>query len=565
MNVDALLFLQFSDIAHVCADPEPYRGLKQIFVDPGLLEEAASRGLDPADFEYRPLAVGRHFQAGVASEAMSRALALDRDLGRERSRLFGDGVFQGWDHVPLRFFFLRALIAKAIGELCDRQFAEPRVGLFRPSKPQQFYFDSYVSSDLFMGGSSRWRVLDSYDAVANWVPDAYAACLDFEWIGARAGGGSSAIVHIPTVYANLQHYAAEIRRHFPRLLELPSAFWDIPLGRDRCPLVRLGGSAVAGATQESVIYRERARAIIDRHLEDLITHPWARQGQVDMMADQCLVQAVNYLGLLKALAGTTPHFVLTEHDTGTIGPLFSVAERLGSRITVLPHSSYPTQPLPHSIRVRAIERDGFATPVRALWGERVETRAVRFAPRAQARPRQRVQTICLLLNTLSSRGISHIDLMGLTRFFRDLSQCCVQNGVRLVVRAKPAAACVRILSGALGVASEALQAVMKVPLPELAEASDLCLCFGEMTSGAIDFFEAGCHVMHVSEEVRPTDLLNASALASMQSLESVHGADALHRIERMLHDVAHFEGLAQRQRREFDARLTAAGEGLFDD
>ena len=45
------------------------------------------------------------------------------------------------------------------------------------------------------------------------------------------------------------------------------------------------------------------------------------------------------------------------------GPLFSVAERLGSSITVVPHSSYPTQPLPHAVNVTAIERDGFAQSV----------------------------------------------------------------------------------------------------------------------------------------------------------------------------------------------------------
>ena len=564
MRLDALLFLQHSDIAHFCANPAPYAGLKQIFIDPGLVEEAVKRGMDPALFDYRPLSVGRHFQARVASEAMTRALALDQELTRERARLFGPGVFQGWDHVGFRFFFLRALVAQALGELCDQQLPEPRIGLFRPRKPQQFYFDAFVSCDLFTGSSSRWQVVDDYDEVANWVLDAQSACFDFEWIGQRAAG-LQAVVHIPTVYANLTQYVQGMAGRFQRLIELPSPFWDIPLGRERCPLVPLRDAAAAFVGPQCIAYRELARAVIERHLAGLLRPPHALKMQVDMMAYQCLLQAVNFHGLSSALKGTAAHFVLTEHDTGAVGPLFSVAERLGSEITVLPHSSYPTQPLPHSIRVRAIERDGFATAVRALWGERVTTRAVRFSPRREPVQRQRVRTVCLLLNTLSSRGISHIDFVGMANFHKALTQRCAQRDVRLLVRAKPNASCLPILCGALGVPAESLQQAMSAPLSEVAEASDLCLCHGEMTSAAIDFLEAGSHVLHVSQEIRPTDLLNASPLAAMRTLESLPAAQALACIERLLDDTPWFEAQARRQRDEFAARLTATSDQVFAD
>lgn len=197
-------------------------------------------------------------------------------------------------------------------------------------------------------------------------------------------------------------------------------------------------------------YRERARQVIEAQLRDLLPHSYVLQSQVDLMADRCFMQAVNYQGLSVALKESQPHFVLTEHDTGSIGPLFTVAAQLGSPITVLPHSSYPTELLPHSTRVVAIERDGFAAPVRTVWGELVATRPVRFAPRKQMLGRPHVATVCLLLNTMFSQGISHVDLVGLAGFHKALSELCAARGVLAGPVSKPNAAGVMIASGALG-------------------------------------------------------------------------------------------------------------------
>lgn len=565
MKLDALLFLQQSDITAFSRNPAPYAGLKQIFLDPGLVEEAARQGLDPAGFEYRPIPVGRHFQARAATEAMHRAMAVDHALAAERSRLFGPGLFAGWDHVPLRFFFLRALVARYLGQACEGHFAETAVGLLRPRQPQQFYFDSYVSTDAFMAGRERWRVVGHYDDVAHFVPGATTACFDLPWLAEQAAAGQvQALVHLPTVYAHLQHYLGEIARRHPRVTELPSPFWDIPLTRERRPLLPLAQLPAAWADERTAAYRERAAAVLDAALTDLLPQPEARRTQVALMAAHSQLQAVNYLGLCKALAGTQPHFIVTEHDTGAVGPLFSVAERLGSEITVLPHSSYPTQPLPHSVRVTAIERDGFASPVRSVWGERVRTRPIRLSPRRPMPDRSTVRTVCLLLNTMSSRGISHIDFIGMAQFHKALAALCQQHGARLLVRLKPGAACLPVVCGALGVEPEALQAVMAQPIGQLAEGTDLCISHGELTSGAIDFFEAGSYVLHVSEELRPNDLLNSSNLSTLHSLLSLHGPQALEQVGRLLAEPAHYGAQLARQRQEFSARLTATDGHLFE-
>jgi hypothetical protein len=566
VKLDALLVLQQSDIAAYCRHPSNYGGLKKIFIDPGLAEEAMRQGLDPAGFDYRPIAVGRHFQARVATEAMNRAMAIDHTLASERSRLFGPGVFAGWDHVPLRFFFLRALVARHLGEACDGLFPETAVGLLRPRKPQQFYFDSYVSTDAFTAGRERWRIVGHYDEVAHFVPGASSACFDLPWMAEQAGAGKvHALLHLPTVYAHLQHYMAQILKRYPLVTELPSPFWDIPLTRDRRQLLALSELPPEWKDERCAVYRQRAAAVLGAALTDLLPQPEPRQLQVDLIADQCYLQAVNYLGLVKALKGTQPHLIVAEHDTGAVGPLFSAAERLGSSITVVPHSSYPTQPLPHAVNVTAIERDGFASPVRSVWGARVRTRPIRLAPHRPMPMRGEARTVCLLLNTLASRGISYIDLAALAEFHTGLERLCHQRGATLLVRLKPGSACLPVAAGALGVAPQVLQSIMELPLGQLAEATDVCISYGELTSAVIDFFESGSYVMHVSEEVRSIDLLNSSNLSTLRTLHSLPGQEALEHLDEQLTDATHYVAQLANQRNEFSARLTATDGTLFED
>lgn len=561
MSVDALLLLQRSDVAAVRAHADAWSGVPLVCIDPGLLDDALAAGLDPERLDYRPLDVGPRFQSRLATEAMTRALRADQALARERERLWGDGAFDGWDHVPLRFLFLRAAIARRLGELCARAFPERRVGLLRPTVPAQFYFDSFVATDAFVQASDRFVVVDAYDEVEHRVADASARCWDLDWIARHARDGAPAIVHVPTVWSHVRHYGAELARAFGRVIELPSPLWDVPLWDGRCPMRPL---AEADVPPQAQAYRERARATLAAHLADLGPGPGAVALQADALADQCRLQAVHYLGLRRALQGTRPHLVTTEHDTGAVGPLFSVAHAIGAGITVLPHSSYPTQPLPHPFRVVAVERDGFASTVRTVAGEPVRTRAFRLAPRPAPAPRPRVRSVCLLVNTMASRGISHIDFAGLVAFHRALADACARHDAGLQVRLKPGASCAAVVAPALGATAASLQQALDAPIERLAAQVDLCVAYGELTSAAIEFMEAGAAVMHVSRERRPTDLVNASALSTMATLPTLDHEDAIARLEALLGDPDAWRRALDAQRAEYAARLSARSERVFD-
>lgn len=565
MKIDALLFLQRSDIAHHVRAGHDFGDTPLIFIDPGLAEEALAQGLDADRFSYRPLAVGAHFHARVATEAATRAAALDQALTAQRERLFGQGVFQGWDQGPMRLFFIRALVARYLGELCERSFAERRIGLYRPDKPQLFYFDSFLAADLFAAASPRWRIVDHYEQTLNWVDDHAAWCWDLGEVAARAAAGQAhAVTHIATCYHHHDHYQAEIARAFPSNIDLPSAHWDIPVrrrGAMKVPLAQLPGDAVSAA---ALLYREAARQIFTEQLGALVPNRQALQIQADALAERSLVQAIHFEGLRDALRGTRPHFVITDHDTGHNGPLFSVAERLGAPITVLPHSSYATGAIPHSLNVRVIERDGFATPTRTVWGEKLRTVGARLGPAPNPRPRERAATVCLLVNTLASQGLSYIDFAGLARFHRALAQQCAARGAELIVRLKPNNAGLRLASSVLSLPVEALQAVLDAKIEQIAQRTDLCVSYGEPTTAGIEFLATGAHLLHASDQLWPADYPTSPAFIGDGTVPSLRLDEALAETGALLSDPALFRERADAQRARFVPRLTARDGRIFD-
>ena len=158
--VDAVLVLHKSDLARLAEKPALAQGQRLLFVDPGLLDEAAVRGFRNTDF--RRLAPDPDFQARAATEAMTLATLVDLRLTDLRKALWPEAGPQpslhGWD-VGLFFLALqRAAVARQIGERIKADFPEQRIGVLRTTVPQQMYFDSFISTDLVAQDPARFAV-----------------------------------------------------------------------------------------------------------------------------------------------------------------------------------------------------------------------------------------------------------------------------------------------------------------------------------------------------------------------------------------------------------------------
>ncbi|HYF59735.1 MAG TPA: hypothetical protein VEA81_12345 [Burkholderiaceae bacterium] len=564
MTVDAILFLQPSDLLHFAATRERWPRVPRLFVDPGLVERAASMQLDVQPFEFRPPEVGPHFQARAATEAATRAAALDVALTAHREALFGPGLLCGWDQGLMRQFFVRVLVAAHLGRACERDFPEARIGLFRPRNAQQFYFDGRPTTEAFAGGSERWVVLDEYDAGEHHRPDAWTDVLDPDALRAAvARDRPRAVVHVPTTYRHVHEYREQILQAFDRPLDVPSPFWDIPIHRPE-PLSRPLGTGPRAAWHDAcVAYRERARATLVEHLRPVIPDEGTLRRQAELFARRCEVQAHDFHALGEALEGHAPRFVVTDHDTGSNGPLFSVAARLDAPVTVLPHSSYATGAIPHARRVEVVERDGFATPVRSVWGEAVACRGVALGPRVERRPRTGLRTVCMLVNGMVSNGLFHIDFVGTVAFHESLQRLCALHGLRLVLRLKPTAPGLRLFAAATGTSAERLEALMRPPLEAVAAESDVCVSFGQPTTGTISFLAAGCYLMHASRMPWPIDPAFSPAYFADGTVPCMTPDDALAHLLDLVESPEAFGRRAARQHEAFGRRLSGGGR-IFD-
>lgn len=582
MTVDAVLVLQRSDVVRIAAAPARYAGAHLLFVDPGLLDDAAQRGLtQSSSYEYRRLDLGPDMQARAASEAIARATLVDLQLSAERERLWGEGgqVLTGWD-VGLFFLALqRAAVARALARAIGASFKESSIGLLRPSNPQQMYFDSFVSADLVGQDPQRFSIVDRYHDARWQRPDAYDEVLDAHTMGALLARGLITLVsHVPTCFYDRAWLAEEVARAHAYTLDLPSPFWDVPLHRG-VPLLVPRSSLAAEA--EVADYGARTVRVLEPLLGDLLPQQRAREEQITAWAARARWQALNFLQLRLAFAriapsapgggaAGAPDFLIADQDTGLNGPLFSIADKVGGAITVVPHSGHASMLLPHGRRVTVVERAGYGCAPRTLLGQAVPTRAVRYNPPARRKPAahpahpERLQRVCLLLNSLSTEGLSHVDAHALAEFYKPLAALCEAGGVRLTLRAKPGAAALAVLAGALDLAPAALVGALQQPLEALAQASELCLAWGEPTTGIAPFLDSGCLVLQVMRERWPVDYLVCMPLVRDGVVPTLSPVQALATVRRYIEDRAALAHESTRQSTAFDARAAGAHSHLFE-
>jgi hypothetical protein len=570
MAVDAVLVLQRSDVAAIEQQRERFAGVPLLCIDPGIADAVLQAGLP--DYQLRRLDVPRSLCARAYTQAMTKAAAIDLALTHERELLFGsDLALHGWDQMLLYLTLQRAYTQQALGRLVERSFPEARLGLLRPDNPALFHWDAMLYPEIVGADQARWSIVARYAQARQWNPVVLDAVFDSQGLAARLGAaaatseaGAIALTHLATCFYDGARFAAAIEAAFAQVIDLPGAYCDVPVARTGAPLLR---ALQAGDLDLPCLrYEERAAAVFEDGLRDLIPNRVALLQQARCFARRGLLQAVAFTGLRKALAarpaGRELQLVLADHDTGFQGPLFSAAAEAGASITVLPHSAYPTSVLPHAERVTAVELDGVGVPVRSVLGTPVGTRAVRFRPAVQAAARPAAKRVCLLLNTMLAEGLSQVELFALMPLQQALAALCERHGATLEVRAKPGAPALGVLAGALRLPPAALAASMGRPLADAAQDADLCIAFGEPTSATSAFLDAGSLVLHTSELDWPADYVLTTPLVG-SLIQSLRSSETLAAVERLLSDPAHYRTRLLAQATRHAARRAGAHSDLF--
>lgn len=568
-QIDALLVLQRSDVNHLATQRERWAGVPLLFIDPGTLDAAIQAGF--GDYALRRLQLDRDLPARVYSEALTRASLLDQALSRERRALWASGPgddtpFTGWDQMLLYMSLQRGFMARALGECVAAQFPEARLGLLRPDNAQLMNFDGLLSAEMAAVDPQRFAFVGRYEGVRFYDRQMTQLAWHTESLRSLATeqGGVDAVVHIPTCFYDARTFAEQIRQAHPRLLDLPGTYCDIAIAPQRPRFMRVADMPPHAFDGSPLRYRERALAIYREHLAGWMPSRAALEQQAQLWAERSHQQALNHLGLVRALEGQAPRFIVADHDTGQNGAIYSAAARLGAPITVLPHSGYATSMLPHARRVQAVEAAGFGAAVRSVLGQPIPVRPVRYRATPEAQPRDAARRVCLLLNTMLSEGISHVDFFPLVQFYKRLAALCEAHGAELQVRLKPSTPALNVVAAAFGRPAAWFQQCFGRPIDQAAIEADLTIAYGEPTSGIASFLEAGSLVLHVSEQDWPADTLITPPYMRDGLLPSLHGEPALAEVAALLADAPAYRARQQRQAAAVAARSEGAFATLFD-
>jgi hypothetical protein len=240
-----------------------------------------------------------------------------------------------------------------------------------------------------------------------------------------------------------------------------------------------------------------------------------------------------------------------------------VADKGGLEITVAPHSGHPSMVVPHGRKVTVVERAGYGTVARTVLGQAVPVRAVRMQPGPARKPRAGARRLCLMLNAMQTEGLSQVDAPALAAFHRHLAALCRELGLDLVLRPKPSSPAVRVLSSFLGEPPEAINRHVGTPLNELAESADLCIVFGEPTTGVAPFLDSGCPVLQVCPQRWPTDYLVCTPLIEQGVIPMLEPDPAIALIAELARDPERYLRFAARQSADVDHRARDAHDHLF--
>ncbi|KQW99915.1 hypothetical protein ASC94_30730 [Massilia sp. Root418] len=437
-------------------------------------------------------------------EADRMARAFDAQLSELRTRHLGFALPSlGWDYLNIYFIALTLLRwSRFAPQLAAALPQRPSLAYFTVDNSQDFYFDSALQRH-YLGAALRQRTsgeLRAFPVPPNRPFVAEAAQFEFDLRGDE-DSACEALVHLPTVYYDYEHHRQRLGGfHAGRLVDLSSAYFDIPIAPDRVAL-KLGAPARAASLAQQH-YLDGVRAAAGALYQCLCPGlpPAIAAAQVERQVAKSLSQLRAFDQLCTAPKFANIRYVyLSDHDAGLSGPVATWASLRGLATEIHPHSSVAVTPFPVIPGARkhgyVREPDSFADlgNERSVWAHRLLTSA---SPEQAAQAARRTPQVLLLLNALTDPGgVPTCSFPAIARFMAEAIALCARYGVRCKVRSKASWDFSIVLASQLraqGTPEAALAELFATgPLEPWAESTTICIALDQPTTALIKFLNAG--------------------------------------------------------------------------
>ena len=464
-------------------------------LDPVLHTHAVFNGFPQAQLAPLPFC---DISTGVVPRAWAATRTLCAALDEVLAGLVPEAAGAAWCGHWLQHLHMATLGYRHMARLAAAPWAGDRLHVLLPDLPYAFGHHSFapglVLSDALRAAGVAVQLYAS--DLPPWHPPMLPDVL-------ASDAAVDLLCHLPTCFYDAAGFSAEILASGRRTLVLPSQTYDVPTdGLPRCGLV--APAALALHLPADLLARiddtlQRAAAVLVQHLVPLLPGAGCLHKQVQALLAGLRHNALVFFTLVQRFARQPPAVLLmSNHDAGLHGALYSFARRCQVRTLQVPHSKIFNVPLKsrgHDVLCLTHALQG--GDVLDLHGDRMPTAVLDFGEslRFDAAPTRPLATLGIVLNTLSDMGMVVPDLPRYLDGLRRLRQWCAAQGVQCRLRCRPNGSAMALLCGALGITPADLVAHQDGPITDFGRGCDLVIGYDTPTSGLFELLDQGLPVM----------------------------------------------------------------------
>lgn len=448
---------------------------------------------------------------GVSTSATPRAWSATRSLCAALDELLAgelpEAVGAAWCGHWLQFVHLISLGWQSIARHVAQRLQGDRVHILLPDHAYAFGFHSFLPG-LVVSDALRQAGLD-VRLYGNPMPPVDAPLLP-DVLPPDDGAPPELLVHLPTCFYDAATFVDEVRATGQRALVLPAPFYDPPTdGLPRCPMV--APAVLAARLPAATLARidrllARAGELLVRQLTPFVPAAGPLQRQVAALLEGLRHNALVFFSLQQCLGPASPNrpprtLLLSNHEGGFHGALFSFARTTGARLLLVPHSKIFNVP----VKSRGQDLLCLTHPLQGgevvdLDGNRLPTAALDFRePLQQAgTPPEPLAVLGIVLNTLCDTGMVVPDLTAYVDGLRRVRRWCDERGIDCRIRSRPNGSALVMMSAALGVAPDALAEHQGGSISDFGRGCDLVVGWDTPTSGLFELLAQGIAVVQAS-------------------------------------------------------------------
>jgi tetratricopeptide (TPR) repeat protein len=440
--------------------------------------------------------------------ANEQVYAMERALTEALAPLLPEVTLLSWQHLHFYYLVKTARWYKGMWQSLVHRFSTVRPFIFVNDNPAQFYWPSFIPSlTLVETLIGRGIPFSGFTSGARADHPGFIPLLVRDDDAPLA---ADILTHLPTCFYDAPYFNHEIEASGKSVINIPSKYWDIPVGcATTLPLRRIDTFSDA-LPAELVQQIDEAVTRLEQSLDELLA-PYIRTGeyrgrQARHIGALFRAQIWTYLLLGRYFAGRHPSkMLLSDHDTDFLGPLVSYARQHQIPVLILPHSKVSPDLFYSYGNATSLMHPMCGETILDAYGKRVRHISLAYPESIahEVKYPAPLLRVGLLLNAITtSSGVYNTRYAVYVAGIRQIVEWARAKGIELLVRCKPSFTMISLLERETGIDASALRGWIDLPMSQYASQCQVCLMYDAPTSGALEFLNASIPILNpVPEEL----------------------------------------------------------------